>query len=120
MLQMKAGALRGGVTCSIHSNEEAGGQRLGGLAHFAVLLCASLVAEALSRDRNGQAMARTKQRSQLAPGLERQHSAQWAGGRSEKPVLLTKQLQAARGHPRLHRVTCPHLSRAGGRGTQRP
>lgn len=89
----------------IHSHEEGGGQGLGGLAFSAVLLRASLVAKALNRDRNGQAMARTKHGSQLAGGLGRQHSERWAGGKSEEPVLLTKQLhpllQAERGHPRL-------------------
>lgn len=52
----------------VHSHEEVGGQGLGGLAFFAVLLRASLVAKALNRDRNGQAMARTKHGSQLLEG----------------------------------------------------
>lgn len=56
MLQGRRGHREVGSPASIHSKEEVGGQGLGGLAFFAVLLCASLVAKALNRDRNGQAM----------------------------------------------------------------
>lgn len=56
-----------------------------GLGPFPGLLCASLSAKALNRDRNGQPMAGTEHRSQLAGGL-------W-----EQPALLAIQPHPAGG-----------------------
>lgn len=78
-------ASSGQVTClKSHSNEEVEEQETECLALFTGLLCASLAAKTLNRDRNGQAMARKKHGSHLAGrlGEARLNGGQEAGQRS--------------------------------------